>query len=178
MVYGFTKQSGGHTKIYSEVGQGTTVKLYLPRSLAGTEVPASEPAAQAATPAAAGEAILVVEDDEAVQDVTIGFLEDLGYNAVRARDAESAFAVLRERTDLALLFTDVVLPGGINGRKLAEEAVRLRPGLKVLFTSGYTPNAIIHGGILDPDVELLSKPFTAEALAEKLRAILRGRQMC
>lgn len=85
----------------------------------------------------------------------------------------SALELLRERNDIALLFTDVVLPGGTNGRKLAEQACHIRPGLKVLFTSGYTPNAIIHGGILDPDVELLSKPFTAEALGEKLRIILR-----
>jgi CheY-like chemotaxis protein len=174
MVYGFTRQSGGHAKIYSELGQGTVVKLYLPRVPAGAEVPVAEPVAPAAAASAGNETILVVEDDEAVQAVTIGFLEDLGYHAVHARDAESALAVVRARGNLALLFTDVVLPGGFNGRRLAEEAVRLRPGLKVLFTSGYTPKAIIHGGILDADVELLSKPFTVEALAEKLRAILRG----
>ena len=174
MVYGFIKQSGGHAKIYSEIGHGTTVKLYLPRAPVGAEVPHPEqPGAQTTAPAD-GETILVVEDDEAVQIVTAGFLDDLGYNTVCAGDAASALALVREHPDIALLFTDVVLPGGTNGRKLAEEVLRIRPGLKVLFTSGYTPNAIIHGGILDPDVELLSKPFTAEALAEKLRAILHG----
>jgi CheY-like chemotaxis protein len=174
MVYGFTRQSGGHAKIYSEPGEGTVVKMYLPRVPAGIEAPVAEPVVPAAAPSVGNETILVVEDDEAVQAVTIGFLEDLGYLTVCARDAESALAVVRSRGDLALLFTDVVLPGGFNGRRLAEEAARLRPGLKVLFTSGYTPNAIIHNGILDADVELLSKPFTIEALAEKLRAILRG----
>ncbi len=174
MVYGFTKQSGGHARIYSELGHGTTVKLYLPRAPIGAEVPQPEQPTRVTTASAEGETILVVEDDEAVQAVTSGFLDDLGYIAICARDAASALALVRERPDIALLFTDVVLPGGTNGRKLAEEVLRIRPGLKVLFTSGYTPNAIIHGGILDPDVELLSKPFTADALAEKLRSILHG----
>jgi signal transduction histidine kinase/ActR/RegA family two-component response regulator len=172
MVYGFTKQSGGHAKIYSELGHGTTVKLYLPRAPLGSEVALPERQAQPVTATGDGQTILVVEDDEAVQAVTAGFLDDLGYRAVCARDAATALAVVRERADIVLLFTDVVLPGGTNGRQLAEQVLRIRPGLKVLFTSGYTPNAIIHGGILDPDVELLSKPFTADALAEKLKAIL------
>ena len=183
MVYGFTKQSGGHAKIYSEIGHGTTVKLYLPRAPLDAEVAQPEQPTRSAEPQARGETILVVEDDEAVRAVTTGFLDDLGYNALCAGDAAAALALVREHADIVLLLTDVVLPGGTNGRKLAEEVLRIRPGLKVLFTSGYTPNAIIHGGILDPDVELLSKPFTAPALAEKLRAILQGdsdraRQMC
>ena len=174
MVYGFAKQSGGHAKIYSEMGHGTTVKLYLPRARPGIEMSAPESAVPEAAPAAAGQTVLVVEDDAAVRAVTIGFLGDLGYNVLAAQDAAAGLDLLRKRNDIVLLFSDVVLPGGMNGRKLAEEACRMRPGLKVLFTSGYTPNAIIHGGILDPDVELLSKPFTIESLGEKLRVLLRG----
>ncbi|HEY2621253.1 MAG TPA: ATP-binding protein [Acetobacteraceae bacterium] len=176
MVYGFAKQSGGHVKIYSELGVGTSIKLYLPRGPAGIEIPLSEQTTPAREPAGGGKTVLVVEDDEAVRNVSVGFLRDLGYEVLAARDAASALQLLHGHPEVAVLFTDVVLPGGTDGRKLAAEASRVYPDLQVLFTTGYTPNAIIHGGILDAGVQLLPKPFTAEALDAKLREVLSAQR--
>ncbi len=171
MIYGFAKQSGGHAKIYSELGRGTTIKLYMPRVLATTDT-VQQAVAQPPPSRPTGETVLVVEDDDAVRELSVGFLGDLGYSVLAAPDAATALDMLRQHRDITVLFTDVVLAGGMDGRELAEQATALRQNLRVLFTTGYTSNAIIHGGILDPGVHLLTKPFTAEALDEKLRRIL------
>lgn len=172
-VYGFAKQSGGHVKIYSEVGHGTTVKVYLPR----LERAAEEPDAHAMTVVAEGnpnETILVVEDDESVRTYSVDALRDLGYRVLEASDGASALRLLETEVAVDLLFTDVVLPGGMTGAQVATAARELRPGLKVLFTTGYARNAIFHHGRLDRGVQLITKPFTFEELAAKVRDILDG----
>ncbi len=170
-VYGFVKQSDGHVKIYSEVGVGTTVKLYLPR-LAGVSAIATAAAApDTVVGGDGGEVILVVEDEPGVRAVTVDALGDLGYRVVEADSAAAALAVLEARDDIALLFTDIVMPE-TNGARLAEAARALRPGLKVLFTTGYTRNAVVHNGVVDAGVELIGKPFTVDALAAKVRSVL------
>ncbi len=173
-VYGFTKQSGGHVKIYSEVGVGTTIKIYLPR-LVGAEEQAETGESAAASPAGLQEErILVVEDDEDVRLSTVTILRDLGYSVIEASDGPAALRVLEQQPQIVLLFTDVGLPGGLDGRQLANEALRRRPGLKVLFTTGYARNAIVHNGRLDHGVEFIGKPFTSAGLAAKIRHILDG----
>jgi signal transduction histidine kinase/ActR/RegA family two-component response regulator len=172
-VHGFVKQSGGHVKIYSEPGVGTTVKLYLPRSQAA-EAQAGPAAASAELARAVGEEIvLVVEDEERVRHLSVDALRDLGYTVVQASDANQALAVLELQPRVDLLFTDIVMPD-MNGRRLADEAVSRRPSLKVLYTTGYTRNAIVHNGMLDADVAFLPKPFTFEQLALKVRQVLDG----
>ncbi len=173
-VYGFLKQSGGHVRIYSEVGAGTTIKLYLPRyyqsgSTTETRAPADS------VPRANGETILVVEDDSDVRSLTVHVLRELGYLVIDAADGASGIRLLEAHSEVALLLTDVGLPGGMNGRQLANEAQRRRAGLKVLFTSGYARNAIVHHGRLDPGVELIAKPFTYAALAAHVRRVLDAR---
>jgi CheY-like chemotaxis protein len=172
MVHGLVKQSGGHVKIYSEVGEGATVKLYLPRALAEEDAPAE--AAAAAPSEGRGETILVVEDDREVRDIAVALLKDLGYDVIEAADAADALAVIESGANLDLLFTDVVMPGPLRSPELARLARERRPGLAVLFNSGFTENAIVHGGRLDEGVELLSKPYTREALARKIRHVLAG----
>jgi signal transduction histidine kinase/FixJ family two-component response regulator len=168
-VYGFVKQSGGHVKLYSEAGEGTTVKLYLPRSRKPEE--AAEP--DHGGPAEGGtETVLVVEDDAAVRGAVIDMLSELGYRVLRAEHAEAALTVLSSGAQVDLLFTDVVMPGPIKTRDLARRAQELIPGLKVLYTSGYTANAIIHDGRLDADVLLLSKPYRRDDLARQVRRAL------
>lgn len=168
MVYGFVKQSCGHIKIYSELNHGTTIKLYLPaaRGEADADVPA---VAQAR---GAGETILVVEDDALVRDFVIAQLHSLGYRTVAAANSREALAHLESGRPFELLFTDVVMPGGMTGGQLADEVVRRRPGTKVLYTSGYTENAIVHQGRLDRGVMLLSKPYRKSALASMMRLAL------
>jgi PAS domain S-box-containing protein len=168
-VYGFVKQSGGHVKIYSELGQGTCVKLYLPRHHGAAAT--LDPLAQPPLPPRAqlGETVLVVEDDPDVRTYTVEMVSDLGYQVISAPDGPTALQLLQARPELRLLFTDVGLPGGMNGRQLADEAVRRRPGIKVLFTTGYARNAIVHHGRLDPGVEVIFKPFTYSDLATKIR---------
>jgi PAS domain S-box-containing protein len=169
MAYGFVKQSGGHIRIYSEVGHGTTVKIYLPRSTG---------AVAELSPAIRGEirrgseTILVVEDDRNVQTTVIDMLTGLGYTVLKANDAQQALAVIGSGVHVDLVFTDVVMPGVVRSPDMARQATRLMPHLKVLFTSGYTQNAIVHGGRLDPGVELLSKPYSREQLAYKIRQML------
>jgi PAS domain S-box-containing protein len=174
MVYGFLKQSGGHVRIYSEVGHGTTVKLYLPRYLGSAEEPAPMPASEdAVPPASRDETILVCEDDANVRAYTVEVLRELGYRVIEAADGPSTLAAMeREGGRIHLLFTDVVLSGGMTGAVLAAEAKRRRPELKVLFTTGYARNAIVHHGRLDPGVQLLPKPFTYADLAAKVRDVL------
>jgi PAS domain S-box-containing protein len=171
-VYGFVKQSGGHIKIYSEPGQGTTVKLYLPRlQSAETEVSTGEAEHHLFALGEHNEIVLVVEDEPAVRQFSADALVELGYQVLEADGAQAALRLLAAHPDIALLFTDIVMPD-VNGRKLADEARRLRPNLKVLFTTGYTRNAVVHNGVLDPGVELISKPFTIDELAARVREIL------
>ncbi|MER8411904.1 CHASE3 domain-containing protein [Mesorhizobium sp. M1342] len=169
-VFGFVKQSGGHVNIYSEPGEGTTIKIYLPRYF-GAEEPAV-PAGRGDNPAApVTETILVVEDDARVRVSTTEAIRELGYTVIHAASGEEALQKLAENPNVALLFTDIVMPA-MNGRKLAEEAVARMPLLKVIFTTGFTRNAVVHNGVLDHDVHFLAKPFTIEQLAAKLRDVL------
>jgi PAS domain S-box-containing protein len=169
MVYGFVKQSGGHVKIYSELGQGTTIKLYLPRSAQSEDrVVDTE-----AVPVKGGsEVVLVAEDDEAVRDTVVAMLSDLGYRVLKAKDAHSALSIIESGIPIDLLFTDVIMPGPLKSTELARKARERMPDLVVLFTSGYTENAIVHSGRLDESVELLSKPYSRDALARKIRSLL------
>jgi signal transduction histidine kinase len=170
-VYGFVKQSGGHVKIYSEVGQGTTVKVYLPR-LASAATVAEDETDLAAPEGQSGETILVVEDDDDVRAYSVEILRELGYRVVEAHDGPSALRLLERQGRVDLLFTDVVLPGGITGAQVAAQARELKPSLKVLFTTGYARNAIIHHGRLDKGVKLITKPFGSAELASKVRDVL------
>jgi signal transduction histidine kinase/DNA-binding response OmpR family regulator len=173
MVYGFLKQSGGHLKIYSEVGHGTTMKLYMPRTM---QVEDTLTDASAIPPTGGTETVLVVEDDDGVRDTSVALLSDLGYRVLKAHDAQSAFAIVNSGMKIDLLFTDVVMPGPMRSVELARKAKALLPGMAVLYTSGYTENSIVHGGRLDAGVELLSKPYTREALARKVRHVLANAQ--
>jgi PAS domain S-box-containing protein len=170
-VYGFVKQSGGHVKVYSEPGHGTTVRIYLPRRVG---VEAAEPVAEASLTleGSLDETILVVEDDDDVRTHTVETLRELGYRVVEAHDGPSALRLLERQAKVDLFFTDVVLPGGLTGAQLALEARALRPDLKVLFTTGYARSAMVHHGRLDSGIELISKPFTYAALAAKVRDVL------
>jgi len=172
MVYGFVKQSGGHFKIYSEEGQGTTIRIYLPRLLAEE----AEEEARVDVPVPEGtrdETILVCEDDDDVRAYTVEVLRELGYRVLEAHDGASALRLLeRQEGRVDLLFTDVVLPGGMTGAIVAQEARKLRPDLRILFTTGYARNAIVHHGRLDPGVELLTKPFAYADLAARVRDML------
>jgi CheY-like chemotaxis protein len=175
-VHGFVKQTGGHVRIYSEVGHGTTVKIYLPRMHA-TEAMAAIPApgAESVAPPAhakSNETILVVEDNDDVREYARGALEELGYKIIEAGDAAEALRLATDGARIDLLFTDVVLPGGVSGRQLSDNILKLRPDLPVLFTTGYTRNAIVHHGRLDPDVQLLNKPYTQQDLLRKVRELL------
>ncbi|MGB2729192.1 MAG: CHASE3 domain-containing protein [Methylovirgula sp.] len=169
-VYGFVKQSHGHIKIYSEAGNGTAVKIYLPRLIGETKQVkhAALPQVRSGT---RDEVILVVEDDPLMRQMSADALRDLGYTVLDSGSATEALAIIDASPEIRLLFTDVVMPD-VNGKKLADEALRRRPDLKVLFTTGYTRNAVVHGGVLDPGVNFLSKPFGLEQLASKVRAIL------
>jgi signal transduction histidine kinase/ActR/RegA family two-component response regulator len=176
MIYGFVKQSKGHIRLYSEVGHGTTAKIYLPR-MAGAARVESVPAPQrkenaAISSARPGEVVLIVEDDEDVRESTVALLGELGYSVLAARNGDEALVRLQGSERIDVLFTDIVLPQGMNGRALALEASALRPGLPVLFTTGYARNAIIRNGGLDPGVHFLAKPYTQQEIAQKLRAAL------
>jgi CheY-like chemotaxis protein len=168
MVYGFVKQSGGHIKIYSEEGLGTTVRIYLPRAnQADIDTEAHE------LPTIGGcESILVVEDDALVLNHVMMNLASLGYAASPAANAGEAIALAAQGGTFDLLFTDVIMGGGMNGRQLADDLARRQPSLKVLFTSGYTANAIVHHGVLDPGVLLLGKPYRKAELARMIRVAL------
>ncbi len=172
-VYGFVKQSGGHVKIYSELGSGTTVKIYLPRLYADDSAAALEPAPKIAR-GSNREIILAVEDDEDVRAHTTGTLRELGYQVLEAANGKAALEILTAHPRVDLLFTDVGLPGGMNGRQLAEAARGMRRNLKVLFTTGYARQAIVHDGRLDPGVQLITKPFSFAGLSQKLRDVLDG----
>ncbi len=171
-VYGFVKQSGGHVKIYSEIGQGTTFKLYLPRFVADAGKFAAIQKSTSEIPHGnKDEVILVVEDEATVLGMSVVNLNELGYTVLQASNAADALRIIDEHPHIKLLFTDVVMPD-VNGKKLADEVARRKPEIKILFTTGYTRNAIIHGGILDAGVKLISKPFTLWQLAWKVREVL------
>ena len=169
-VYGFVRQSGGHVKIYSEVGVGTTMKIYLPRSSAGAAEVAAAPASTVHG-GAATEVVMVVEDDDRVRTMAVAALRELGYSVLAMSSPRDALAAIRDGSIPDLLFTDVVMPE-MSGRELVDQVKALQPYLKVLYTTGYTRNAIVHNGTLDRGTELLSKPYTIEELAAKVRAIL------
>jgi PAS domain S-box-containing protein len=170
MVYGFVKQSGGHIKIYSEVGHGTTVKIYLPRTDGGAIAGVRPVAAEHAPPGT--ELVLMVEDNKDLRTVTLKQLIDLGYRTLEAENARAALKILAERPDIDLLFTDIVMPGGMTGTELAREARRLYPKLKILLTSGYTARAMANGFHDIEGLELLNKPFRKRDLAQRLRMVL------
>ncbi|MEW5686908.1 MAG: PAS domain S-box protein [Pseudomonadota bacterium] len=172
MVYGFVKQSGGHAMVYSEEGQGTCVKLYFPRYY-GDDLAIETPQAASSPSARGGEVVLVVEDNPDVRIYSVTSLKELGYEVLESVDAEAALRLLASDRRIDLLFTDVVLPGK-TGRQLADEARAMRPALKVLFTTGYSRNAIVHQGRLDPGVELLPKPFTFEELAARIHTVINA----
>jgi CheY-like chemotaxis protein len=171
MVYGFIKQSAGHIKIYSEEGHGTTIKMYLPP---GTTASASSESDAPASPEGGHETILVVEDDRLVRAYVLAQLHSLGYVTQQAANAAEALAIVAAGTPFDLLFTDVIMPGGMNGKQLADAILKNRPDLKVVYTSGYTENAIIHHGRLDSGVLLLAKPYRKSDLARIIRKALEG----
>ena len=171
-VFGFVKQSGGHVAVYSEIGQGTTIKVYLPRSYRDNEVRGtSQVAVQAFPMGRASEIILVAEDDERVIQLTVDTLRELGYTVVHAESGSEALLTLDAIPHVDLLFTDIVMPG-MDGRKLAEEALKRHPSLKILFTTGYAPNSVVHNGTLDYGEDLIGKPYTIDQLANKIRDVL------
>ena len=172
MVYGFVKQSGGHVKIYSELGHGTSVKIYLPRAVTAGEAVSVAPPVK---PHAVGnETILVVEDSESVRRVAVSILSGLGYRIREAEDGPSALAILEQPGDIDLLFTDLIMPNGIDGEELLKRARALRPGLKALFTSGYSEHFLQHRGNANPGVRLLSKPYRVKKLSDTVRQVLDG----
>jgi CheY-like chemotaxis protein len=172
MVYGFAKQSRGHVKIYSEVGHGTSIKLYLPRA-AGEVVVAASVATPATLPTGGGrERILVVEDDAAVRTVAVNVLESLGYHVQQAADGRAAIEMLRQDTPIDLLFTDLVMPNGIGGQDLLRMAREERPRLKAIFTSGYSETFLKGRGETDQSVSLLAKPYRRQTLIDAIRRAL------
>jgi signal transduction histidine kinase/FixJ family two-component response regulator len=172
MVYGFVKQSNGHIKIYSEKDHGTTVRIYLPQA-AGAELPAAE-LEDTAIIEGGNETILIVEDDHLVRTFVVGQIRSLGYVTLSAVNADEALVIISSAQTIDLLFTDMIMPGSMNGRQLADEALRRRPTLKVLFTSGYTENTVIHYGRLDAGVLLLAKPYRRADLARMIRSALEA----
>src|SRR6185436_11375318 len=170
MVFGFVKQSGGHVKIYSEEGHGTSVKIYLPRAT-GLNQTAAE-ALVSVDIEGGNETVLVVEDDVLVRRYVMTQIQSLGYTTLEAANASEALQFIDEAPAIDLLFTDVIMPGTMNGRQLVDEALKRRPGLKTLFTSGYTENAIVHHGRLDSGVLLLAKPYRKSELARMIRLAL------
>jgi PAS domain S-box-containing protein len=170
MVYGFVKQSNGHIKVYSELGYGTTVRIYLPRSGHPEEIPTDlEPA-----PAEGGtERVLVVEDDEEVRITAADMLTELGYSVLKAKDSDSAVTIIESGISIDVLFTDVVMPGKLRSTELARRAQQKLPHIAILFTSGYPDNAILHGEVFDEGADILNKPYTREELARRLRQVLR-----
>ncbi|MFL5254102.1 MAG: ATP-binding protein, partial [Rhodopila sp.] len=174
MVYGFARQSDGQVRLYSELGQGTTARLYLPRHRGEAERE-EEPARHEIMPQAeAGETVLIVDDEPTVRMLVTDVLEDLGYAAIEAADSASGLKVLQSDVHIDLLITDVGLPGGMNGRQMADAAREKRPRLKVLFITGYAENAAIGNGHLLPGMHVLAKPFAIERLAARIKDIIAG----
>jgi CheY-like chemotaxis protein len=170
-VYGFVRQSGGHVKIHSEIGVGTTIRIYLPRHHGNAQTAEGKTKAVSAYRGSKSEIVLVVEDEERVRTISVEALRDLGYTAIGASSAQEALQLFDSGLGVSLLFTDVIMPA-MSGRELADELRQRHPNLKVLFTTGYTPNAIVHHDILEPGTSLLTKPFNVEELATKVRQML------
>jgi CheY-like chemotaxis protein len=171
MVYGFAQQSGGHVTIYSEPGEGTSVRMYLPRA-AGVGAVAESVAARLPAQSARGETILLVEDDDLVRGHVAAQLGQLGYRVIPASDGREAIGILGSDAVIDLLFTDMVMPGGIGGRELAQQARRLRPTIRTLFTTGYSADAVVQAGRLELEAPLLSKPYRLHELADRIRDAL------
>jgi CheY-like chemotaxis protein len=174
MIYGFAKQSGGQSRIYSELGTGTTVRIYLPRHKGPAGEEERESTFAQAPRAEAGQTVLIVDDEPTVRMLVTEVLEDLGYAAIEAADSVSGLKVLRSDIRIDLLITDVGLPGGMNGRQMADAAREGRTALKVLFITGYAENAAIGHGQLEPGMHVLTKPFAINMLAARIKAILTG----
>lgn len=174
MIYGFAQQSGGQARIYSEVGQGTTVKLYLPRHYGNEKEEISSPQSPEMPRALHGEIVLVVDDEPTIRMLIIDTLAELGYRAIEAGDAASGLRVLQSDARVDLLISDVGLPGGMNGRQMVDAARTSRPDLKVLFVTGYADNAAIGNGVLGPGMHVLTKPFVMETLAARIKAVMAG----
>jgi len=175
MVYGFARQSGGQARIYSQVGKGTMVCLYLPRCAAHDEPGAAQAQMLPLEPARHGETVLVVDDEQTVRMLVTDVLEELGYAAIEAEDGNAGLQILESKRHIDLLITDVGLPGGMNGRQLADAGAALRPGLKILFITGYAENAVIGDGHLKPGMHVLTKPFAMDTLANRISGILTER---
>jgi signal transduction histidine kinase/CheY-like chemotaxis protein len=173
MIYGFAKQSGGQVRLYSEFGQGTTAKIYLPRHIGEPGEELEEDAAQTSQ-AGSGETVLIVDDEPTVRMLVADTLAELGYTSIEAADAASGMKVLDSDVRIDLLITDIGLPGGMNGRQMADAARQRRPDLKVLFITGYAENAAIGNGHLQPGMQVLSKPFAMEKLASRIKSIIEA----
>jgi PAS domain S-box-containing protein len=174
MVYGFAKQSGGQVRIYSELGIGTTMRIYLPRHRGEAEGDVPQADLVEVSRASAGETVLIVDDEPTVRMLIAEVLAELGYAAIEAADGTSGLKVLQSNVRIDLLITDVGLPGGINGRQMADAARANRPGLKVLFITGYAEHAVVHNGQLEAGMHVLTKPFAMQALASRIRTIITG----
>jgi CheY-like chemotaxis protein len=173
MIYGFTRQSEGYAKIYSDPGQGTTVKLYLPRYLGEGGIDDSELEASPAEATSPGRTVLVVEDERVVRNLIVEVLHDLGYNTIEAIDGPSALKILETDRHIDLLLTDIGLPG-LNGRQVADAARERRPDLRVLFMTGYAENAAVSSGFLAPGMQLMTKPFTMSALTARVSEVMKS----
>jgi CheY-like chemotaxis protein len=173
MVYGFARQSGGQVRIYSEVGQGTTIKIYLPRHYGEEEGVPEAPSAQL-LPDQRGQTVLLVDDEAAIRMLAAEMLQDMGCTAIEAADGAAAMTVLESNAKIDLLVSDVGLSGGMNGRQLAELARLQRPDLKVLFITGFAENALIRNGILEPGMQVMTKPFTLDSFTGRVRELLKS----
>lgn len=174
MIHGFVRQSGGQVRIYSEFGQGTTMCLYLPRYYGSAREEAAHADLSEAPRAEQGETVLIVDDEPSVRMLVSEVLEDLGYTAVEAADGPTGLKIMQSDVRLDLLVTDVGLPGGMNGRQMADAGRELRPELKVLFITGYAENAVIGNGHLEPGMQLMTKPFVMEVLASRIREMIES----
>jgi len=172
MVYGFVKQSKGHIKLYSELGHGTSIKIYLPRA-DGATLNIEQAHVTLPSTAKKSKLILVVEDNNEVLKLTSSMVEDLGYDVLRAETGDTAIKILEAHPEIELLLTDVILPGAINGPLLAKRAVELYPNLKVIFNSGYAEQAVVQNGILEEGAHLISKPFRKQQLANMIEDVLK-----
>jgi signal transduction histidine kinase/CheY-like chemotaxis protein len=172
MIYGFAKQSGGQVRIYSEAGQGTTVCIYLPRFYGGVDTDAADHAASPVSGAEAGETVLIVDDEPSVRMLIVDVLEEAGYSVIEAADSVAGLKLLQSNVRIDLLISDVGLPGGMNGRQMADAARQARPDLKVLFITGYAENSVIGNGRLEPGMQVLTKPFAIETLAARVRQLV------
>jgi CheY-like chemotaxis protein len=174
MIYGFSRQSGGQTRIYSEVGEGAMVCLYLPRHMGDADMPEMAAVEQSLPPQARdGETVLVIDDEPTVRMLVTDILEGLGYTALEAGDGASGLKILESKARVDLLITDVGLPGGLNGRQVADAARQKRPDLKVLFITGYAENAVLSHGHLEPGMHVLTKPFSMDAMGQRISELMK-----